>query len=171
MARSMPAQRPGESVQEVGTPPAFLAAVARRFGPIRWDLAANASNSVCGSDAYYGPGSRHGEDSLKERWHMHAGVLFLNPQFDSIQPFAAKCVEEGRLGARVKMLVPAAVSTNWWAEHVHQKAMVLFLRPRLKFVGHAQGFPKDLALVCQLPWAVPGYHTWNWSHPIEAAAP
>lgn len=170
MTRVMPAQKPHASEQAVGTPPEFLRAVARRFGPIRFDLAANAGNSVCG-ESFYGPGSKHGEDSLQQHWNLHGGVLFLNPQFDSIPPFAEKCVEEGRLGARVKMLVPAAVSTNWWAEHVHQKAMVLFLRPRLVFIGHKHGFPKDLALVCQLPWAVPGYHTWNWSHPTEAAAP
>lgn len=167
----MPEQRPGDSEQEVGTPRPFLDAVERRFGPIRWDLAANASNTVV-PDAYYGPGSRHGEDSLVMPWALnHAGVLWLNPPFGNIKPFAAQCATEGPRGARVKMLVPAAVSTEWWKTYVHQQALVLFLRPRLEFVGHDHGFPKDLALVCYGPWVAPGYHTWRWDHPTEAAAP
>jgi phage N-6-adenine-methyltransferase len=170
MTRTMPAQKPGASEQVVGTPPAFLTAVERRFGPIRWDLAATHANTVL-PVYHYGPGSKYGENALTERWAQHGGVLWLNPEFSDIDPWAAKSNTEGRAGARVKMLVPASVGTDWWAEHVHYKAMVLFLRPRLTFIGHTDPYPKDLALCCYGPWVSPGYNTWRWDHETEAAAP
>lgn len=165
----MPAQNPGTSEQAVGTPRPFLDAVERRFGPIRWDLAANAENHVVAD--WYGPGSPHATDALVMPWWKHGGVLWLNPEFGNIPPFAQKCDEDGRRGARVKMLVPAAVSTEWWFKFVHNRALVLFLRPRIQFIGHDQGFPKDLALCCYGPWVAPGYHTWRWDHETEVAAP
>ena len=166
--RAMPAQKPGKSEQAVQTPPEFLAAVARRFGPIRWDLAANASNHV--APGWYGPGSPDGEDALAQDWSKRGGVLFLNPEFGNIPPFAKLAAEFGPRGARTKMLVPAAVSTEWWVKFVHQRALVLFLRPRIKFVGHDAGFPKDLALCAYGPWVAPGYSTWRWDAD-EVAAP
>lgn len=162
----MPAQNPGASEQAVGTPPEFLRAVVRRFGPIRWDLAADSTNHVV--EKWYGPGSPDGEDSLVMPWWQLPGVLFLNPPFGNIKPFAEKLADEGPRGARVKMLVPAAVSTEWWAKFVHNRALVLLLRPRLKFVTHDHGFPKDLALVCAGPWMAPGYHTWRWDAEVAA---
>lgn len=163
----MPQQRPSESEQEVRTPAEFIDAVERRFGRIRFDLAANASNAI--RPAFFGPGSTIGEDALAHPWDQMGGVLWLNPPFGNIPPFAEKCAKEGPLGARVKMLVPAAVSTNWWAKSVHGQALVLFLRPRIRFVGHKAGFPKDLALCCYGPWVAPGYSTWRWDAPEVAA--
>jgi hypothetical protein len=165
----MPEQKPGESEQVVGTPRAFLDALERRFGPIRWDLAANASNAVVDGGRFYGPGSAHGEDALVMPWWKLGGVQFLNPEFGQCAEFAAKACAEGRLGARVKMLVPASVSTDWWRESVHGQALALFIRPRLTFVGHDDAYPKDLALVAYGPWVAPGYDTWKWNA-TEAAA-
>lgn len=167
--RTMPAQKPGASEQSVGTPRPFIDAVERRFGPIRWDLAGDSTNHVC--DRWYGPGSPDGEDSLTQDWSARSGVLYLNPEFGNIPPFAQRCAEMGPRGARVKMLVPAAVSTEWWFKFVHNRALVLFLRPRLTFIGHKAGFPMGLALVCHGPWIAPGYHTWRWDHAMEVAAP
>jgi phage N-6-adenine-methyltransferase len=157
---SMPSQQPGASVQEVGTPPEFLCAVEGRFGKITWDLAANESNHVV--PWWFGPGSQFGEDSLTIPWTEKAGgLLWLNPPFGRIAEFAAKCKAEARLGAKIIMLIPASVSTNWFAEHVYGFASVRPIRPRLTFVGHKAPFPKDLMLAlwnvrgvgfCPLKW-------------------
>ena len=62
--------------------------------------------------------------------------------------------------ARIAFLIPAAVGTNYWARHIDRKAMVYFLSPRLTFVGHAQSYPKDLALC--LYGDPPRYECWRW---------
>jgi len=157
--RKMPAQKPGRSKQDYATPRPFLDAVERRFGPIRWDLAAHAGNPVVPD--YYGPGSKRGEDSFAQAWSLQGGVLWLNPPFSDIAPWAEKAADEGSRGARVVMLVPAAVGSNWFAEHVHHRALVLAIRPRLCFDG-VDPYPKDLILVCHGPWIAPGFDCWRW---------
>lgn len=159
MPRQMPAQKPGESEQVVCTPPEFLAAVVRRFGPIRFDLAATEENKV--APAYFGPGSTHGEDALEQRWIL-GGVLYCNPPFGDIEPWVRKAVEEGADGARVHMLLPASVSSRWFLEHVHRRALVLALCPKLSFVDHDNQFPKDLMLCVFGPWVAPGFDVWRW---------
>ncbi len=166
--RTAPAQKPGKSKQDYATPRPFLDAVERRFGPIRFDLAAHDRNRVV--TAYYGPGSPHGEDSLAQDWAQHGGVLWINPPFDDIAPWAKKCREEGVRGARPVLLVPAAVGSNWFAREIHQHALVLALRPRLSFDGE-NPYPKDLMIAAWGPWVAPGFATWRWDHPTEVAAP
>jgi phage N-6-adenine-methyltransferase len=160
MARSMPAQKPGESKQDYQTPPEFLDAVQRRFGPIRVDLAAHERNHVV--PTYYGPGSPFGEDAFKADWSMHGGVLWLNPPFGNVEPFAKKCREDGARGARVTMLIPAAVGTDYFAQHIHRHALILGLSPRITFVGESDPFIKDLILCAYGPWVAPGFDVWRW---------
>jgi len=152
-------QKPGDSEQIVRTPPEFLAAVERRFGPIRFDLAANADNHV--APEWYGPGSPLGEDALTQSW-QRGGVLWLNHPFAESARFAAKAHEEGDRGARIHMLMPAAVSTVWFSEHVYGHALVLALRPKIRFVGHTADYPKDLILAVYGPWVAPGFDVWRW---------
>jgi len=162
MARAMPRQRPGASEQVVGTPRAFLDAVEARFGPIGLDLAANCENHVC--DLWVGPGSPllGGTDALAPSFSWRGRSLrWLNPPFGDIEPWAAKCAAE-RHHATIAMLIPAAVSTNYFAEHIHGKALVLAIRPRIRFVGHPTGFPKDLVLTVWGPWVAPGFDLWKW---------
>lgn len=174
----MPRQKPGESVQTYGTPSGFLGAVQARFGRIVWDLAANASNSVCG-DRYFGPGSRWGEDSIERAWdHLPGvprdGLRWLNYPFGDPARWMAKVAREAAFGIRLAVLGPASVSSNWFADYVEDQALVLPVRPRLKFVGQApnpktgkvDGYPKDLALmVFGVP---PGFETWRWDRPAAA---
>lgn len=61
---------------------------------------------------------------------------------------------------RVPMLSPAAVSTRWFAEHVHGKALVLALRPRIRFVGHEGDCPKDMMI--SLYGLRAGFALWRW---------
>src|SRR5690606_17204709 len=82
----MPAQKPGRSAQDYATPRVFLDAVERRFGRIRWDLAAHELNAVC--DLWIG---EH-QDSLTVPWAEQCrGLCWLNPPFGDIEPWAAKC--------------------------------------------------------------------------------
>lgn len=159
-----------DSKQEVGTPRAFLDAVEERFGVIDWDLAADASNAVTGK--YLGPGSHRGEDSLAVDWAMLPGAfdgrLWLNPPFGKIAPFAEKCAEQApSIAGPILMLVPASIGTEWFARHVHRKALVLALRPRLTFVGHKDPYPKDLMLVVFGRWVVPAFDAWKWNTSAE----
>ena len=156
-----PAQKPGKSVQEVGTPAEFLRAVEGRFGPILFDLAANAANSVCGAD-YFGPGSAWGEDAMVQPWRIRRGLCWLNPEFADLGPWAAKAAEEGPLGANLTMLTPASIGSTWFARHVFGKALVLGLSPRLTFVGSTSPYPKDLMLSVFGPSVVPGFDVWRW---------
>jgi len=80
-----PAQKPGKSRQDYGTPPEFLRAVERKFGQIVVDLAAHERNHV--APDYYGPHT----NSLVQDWTKHEGVLWLNPPFGKPEPWAAKC--------------------------------------------------------------------------------
>jgi phage N-6-adenine-methyltransferase len=162
MKRKMPRQKPATSEQTVCTPLEFIAAVERRFGLITCDLAATRENAV--HPNFLGPGSKYSEDALSVSWQGPAGpVLWLNPPYSRCADFAKKAAEEGAKGARVHMLVPASVGSNWFADHVHGKALVLALRPRLTFVGHRWPFPKDLLLCVYGPFVVPGFGLWKWN--------
>ena len=156
--RFMPAQKPGKSVQEVGTPREFLGAVERRFGKITWDLAANEKNKV--AFMHLGPGSAY-PDALAEDWSDgFNGLLWLNPPYSKIGPWAQKCHENRGDRSRIAFLVPAGVSTKWFRNYVHEKALVLFISPKLTFVGHEQQYPKDLILA--MYGEKPGYECWRW---------
>lgn len=158
--RKAPRQKPGKSRQDYGTPHDFLHAVESRFGEIAIDLAAHADNAV--TSAYFDPT----DDSLSMSWReaLDPGDIgWLNPPFAKIGVWAAKCVEESehlRGGARILMLVPAAVGSNWFRAHVNRKAYVHVLSPRLIFTGETHSFPKDLMLVEY--GAAPGLDCWRW---------
>lgn len=157
--RTMPAQKPGESQQDYGTPRRFLNAVEHRFGPIAWDLAAHERNHVC--DLWIG----EEQNSLAVRWATElSGVLWLNPPFDDIAPWARKCAVEARRGARILMLTPASVGANWFWDNVnpHRDALVLTLAPRLTFVGETQPYPKD-CILSAYGFGRVGFHRWKWS--------
>ena len=164
-SRKMPAQKPGKSEQTVETPSDFITAVEARFGKIDFDLAAVYSNAK--ASRFFGPTA----DSLKQDWTKLKGNLWLNPPFGDIAPGAQKCAESTAGLSALKtasrcilLLVPASVGSNWWAEHVDQKALVLFTSPRLKFVNHKTSYPKDLALVVYSAMR-PGYECWRWNSP------
>lgn len=146
----------GKSIQTYRTPDDFRMAVIRKFGMPHWDLAAEA-DTVFAEDPknFYS----EKEDAFTRVWSLTVQLNWLNPPFSNIAPWAKKCAEESRLGARILFLVPASVGSNWWAEYVHNHALVYFLRPRLCFDGIAP-FPKDIAL-CY--WgATSGFQCWKW---------
>ena len=118
-----------------------------------------------------GDGGAEAFDTLAQDWsairvresgptHDQRGLLFLNPEFSEIAPYSAKCLAESKREAKSALLVPASTGSLWYAHHVHDKALVLFLRPRLSFDGKAP-YPKDCLLA--LHGERPGFETWDWT--------
>jgi DNA N-6-adenine-methyltransferase (Dam) len=152
----MPSQRPGRSVQEVGTPDDFLSAFETRFGSIVWDLAANSKNSVLGR-GHYGPGSEFGEDSLDKDWSTLNGELWLNPPFEDIGPWARKATQ----GGNVNLFVPLS-SSNWARDYCWGVGKIYVLNPRITFKGHKTAYPKDMMLVRYGLAITPTVELWRW---------
>jgi phage N-6-adenine-methyltransferase len=145
----------GRSKQDYGTPPEFIDAVRARFGRLDWDLAASTENAV--ASRFF----TEEEDSLKQDWGECSGTLWLNPPFADIEPWARKCSEQRWRREWLLLLTPASVGSNWFAERVFGKALVLFLSPRLQFVGTDSSYPKDLALSC-FGFGASGFECWRW---------
>lgn len=148
------------SKQDYATPREFMAAVEARFGPIAFDLAAHADNAK--ARRWFGPGG-DAEDALAEPWHdlitFGDGLLWLNPPFADIAPWAAKCAREANAGANILLLVPAAVGSNWFRDHVFNRAAVYLLNGRLSFDGKAP-YPKDCLLAHY--GETPHVCVWDW---------
>lgn len=154
----MPAQKRGSSRQDYQTPPEFLAAIERQFGPIGFDLACSVDNMV----APRGFTAEH--DALQQDWSklcLRAGaVAFCNPPFSNIKPWAQACCSVRMLRRHTLLLVPYSGGAGWWARHVMGRAMVFGI-PRLTFVGAADPYPKDLAL-CVYGFRAVGHGYWDW---------
>lgn len=148
----------GRSKQDYGTPPEFITAVERRFGAIVCDLAASHANTKAAR--FYDEAT----NSLAQPWAKNdpIGTLWLNPPFSDIATWAEKCAAEcsGRNGL-ILFLTPASVGANWFENHVHRKALVLALSPRLTFEGTSDPYPKDLMLSV-FGCGLCGFDTWRW---------
>jgi len=156
-----PKQKPGRSKQDYATPPEFIAAVVERFGVLAWDLAASHENAK--APHYF----IEADNSLDQNWSALQGNRWLNPPFCDIGPWAEKCSKTTLpSGDRIFLLVPASVGSNWFHRHVHGKALVLALSPRLSFDGK-NPFPKDCMLCVYGRHA--GFDVWRWNEKAEAA--
>lgn len=156
--RKVPVQKPGLSRQDYGTPCEFIHAVQDRFGPITRDLAASSANAK--ALKFYGIE----DNSLLQPWAENdpTGLLWLNPPFANLREWAQKCAHEAprRLGL-IAMLTPASVGSNWFVEHLHRKAMVLALSPRITFEGESTPYVKDLQLSV-FGYGMNGFDVWRW---------
>lgn len=155
---SMPRQKPHRSKQDYVTPPEFIEAVERRFGPLVCDLAASAENAR--APRFYDLA----RDSFSVPWASEhpTGTLWLNPPFADIEPWAEKCEFESTIRhGLILLLTPASIGSNWFAAHVHRKAVVLGLSPRMQFIGADDPYPKDLSLSVY-GFGLWGFDTWRW---------
>lgn len=151
---SGPNSDPRQGPQTFRTPPDFLRAVERKFGvEIAFDLACTAEDCVT-SQAFIVRGFFHdaGEDALAKPWPSlrNGQAAWCNPPYAKAGAFARVASESPH--CRTLMLVPASVGTAWFAQYVHQKALVCFLRPRLTFLQPdgtpmPQGINRDLMLL------------------------
>jgi phage N-6-adenine-methyltransferase len=164
---SEPIQKPGKSKQDYGTPWSLIRAIEARWGSLTIDLAARADNAK--APLFITPE----EDSLKQDWSTRIGdgLAWLNPPFGDIAPWAAKCSQA--FGTSIIMLTPASIGSEWFAEHCEGKAKIIGLRPRLRFEGCKDPYPKDCMLTL---WNErngifgdePDFQTWRWDVAVPA---
>ncbi len=130
------------SEQVVATPWEFMRAVEKKFGPICYDLAATTGNSKAGC-YFIDPEN----DTFKQNWAalLNGGLGWLNPEFDPMQKWVAKCSMEQQRGAELLALAPASIGTNWFWDHVQPYATVYSIG-RITFEGSKDPYPKDLIL-------------------------
>lgn len=152
------------SKQDYTTPDDFMAAVALRFGPIAFDLAAHAGNAR--SPNYFAPVTgpegplpldpkAHGMDAFDFSWakvsdkfrrrDRSKGVLWLNCEFADIPKWSSRCRNEAMLGANILLLTPAAVGSNWFADNIAGQADVYLLKGRLSFLP-GESYNKDCTI-------------------------
>ncbi len=151
-----PSINKGRSRQDFETPWEFIHAVEKRFGPLKIDLAASPENTK--APAYI----TANENSLDIAWGSINGNCWCNPPFGNISPWAAKCATPQREYAdatKFLLLTPASVGANWFTKYVFNRALVLFLSPRICFDGK-NPFPKDCIL--SVYGATPGFECWRW---------
>lgn len=125
------------------TPRALLEALASVFG--RFDLdpcAPRKSRTRVKAKVHL----THEDDGLSLAWH---GTVFVNPPYGrTLALWAAKArreVEDGR-ARTVVALLPARPDTNYWHKHIAGRAVVYFLRGRLRFGDSEQSAPFPSAL-------------------------
>ena len=154
-----PPQKPGKSKQDYETPKAFVDSVEARWGRLDVDLAASEENAKAPLFL------TQTTDSLSVDWvrRFRGKACWLNPPYADLAPWAEKCAAAGpAMGqGRIYLLTPASVGANWFAEHVHRRALVLGISPRLQFVGTDAVYPKDLMLSVFAP-GLTGFDVWRW---------
>jgi phage N-6-adenine-methyltransferase len=164
--RTGPSINKGRSKQDYGTPPEFIDAVVKRFGPLYADLAATNENKK--ALIYLGPD--HPSPDLRDSLALDIDWaelfpnknLWLNPPFANIDPWAEKLAKQCRYRLGLSFfLTPASIGSNWFANHVAGKAFVLGLSPRLTFDGTDDPYPKDLSLSV-FGFGLHGFDTWRW---------
>lgn len=165
------------SKQDYSTPKIFIEAVEKRFGKLVWDLAATEDNAK--APKFITPE----QDSLAHGWPVELGPYWLNPPFDNITPWAAKCAEKYLRGT-ILFLTPAAVGSNWFRDYVWGKAKVIALNGRIIFDGQVEPegwqekhpgkiwkpevYPKDLILSVYNPTLTMcegldrPFEVWDW---------
>lgn len=116
---SGPTIKRGESSGDIWTPQVFRDAVTEKFGLPYFDLACSGDNMF----ASYG-GYTPTDNSLVQPWANIKQLLWLNPPYSNIAPWAKKCADESLKGAQILLLVPASVGANWYWDHVEPYADV-----------------------------------------------
>lgn len=156
-----PAQKRGRSKQDYQTPPDFIEAVLRylRIGDFDIDVAASAENRV--TERFYS--AADDALSLYNPWRVGEGWAWCNPPYANIAPWVKRASYEQReCGAKIAMLLPAGVGSNWFKASVHEQCACLFLNGRITFVGTTQPYPKDCLLLLYSPYLKAGYEVWRW---------
>jgi phage N-6-adenine-methyltransferase len=160
----MPVQNRHRSIQTYETPKDLLDAIKMQWEIEAFDvdLAAQDAASSKGLE-FISPE----QDSLATPWPFGAD-LWLNPPFKNITPWVRKAAEWHRdpgqfYGGLLLMLLPAAVGSNWYRDHVEPHARVHVLNPRITYVGHTDPYPKDCMLIeLGVGVELPSFQTWRW---------
>jgi DNA N-6-adenine-methyltransferase (Dam) len=163
-----------ESKQDYATPTEFLDAVETRWGKLHLDLAAHSQNVKL--PRWYGPGGeKENTLAIDLDWPLDLRC-WLNPEFNNIEPYVAKCCLTQRrrrlarfdvngmdasetLGA-IFLLVPASIGSNWFRDYVNGVAAIYALNPRIQFDGSEDPFMRDCILAVY--GHLPGFDVWRW---------
>lgn len=137
-----PAHNRHASRQDYETPPDFLSAVVKRFGPLAIDLAA-ASRAVAKAPVFLSPA----QDSLTVDWLRLSpfGNRWLNSPFDPLSPWAMKCSAYAIRGGTAPILALSPLTITA-LRHANGRADVKLLDGRITFVGEDHAYPGDLML-------------------------
>jgi phage N-6-adenine-methyltransferase len=118
------------------TPQTFFDEVNTEFD-CTLDVCADYSNAKCG--LYF----TKEMDGLKQNWGSH--VCWMNPPYGrEIGKWVKKAAESGTV---VVALLPARTDTRWFHDHVQGKALIRFIKGRLKFGGAKNSAPFPSMLV------------------------
>lgn len=81
------------------------------------------------------------ENGLKQNWEGE--TVFCNPPYGrNIKEWVEKCYVESRnLKTTVVMLIPARTDTSYFHDYIYKKAIIRFIRGRLKFGGSKNAAP------------------------------
>lgn len=143
--RARVARPRGESKQDYCTPRVFLDAVERKFGPIVWDLAATAYQSVIGYRLpanYFGPDHvlESRRDALSAVWNqIEPGLRWLNPPFSHIAPWVKRCALYASATKPIALLVPASIGANWYWDYVAPNARTFSVGRMMFVIRHEDG--------------------------------
>jgi hypothetical protein len=138
--------------QDYGTPPELIECVERRFGKIVIDLAAHEGNHVC--PLWIGPGGFLDDLKSLTMPDIHAihkllpsdnirWIAWLNPPFSDIP---AMIYASLRLDIPTVINVPDGLETEWY-EEIGLISDGYVLKPRVKYVGMDQGYPKNVLAI------------------------
>jgi hypothetical protein len=116
----------------------------------------------------------YGHDAFKHSWadlsrklrapvpDSYAGLLWLNCEFSDIATWSKRCKQEGRQGANILLLTPAAVGSNWFRDNIAGEAAVYILNGRPSFIEGGPGYNKDCMISWFGPYSARGMHLWQW---------
>lgn len=108
--------------------------------------------SVAKAPAYITPAG----DGLKQNWADWAKPLtvFVNPPYGrALKHWVKKCADEAENGAHVVALIPPAMATGWWYEHVVQRAnRVIVYVGRISFLLDGKPTGKKWVDSCLVEW-------------------
>ncbi len=126
---------------EYGTPDDLFDVLYKQFGPFDMDGAAQPGNAKLANFT---------DNASMETWK---GRVWCNPPFSNMKYFAELADKYARFWANppglrrtVTMLCRCDVSTKWWQNCCHNRA-VYMLRKRVQFVGATQGYNFPVAVV------------------------
>lgn len=139
------------------TPPALFEALDREFGPFVLDAAALPGNAKCAR--FWTPA----ENGLAQPWGP--GPTWCNPPYSDPGPWCRKAVAEARAGNLSVLLLKSDTGTTWFQEDIAGQAEVIFLCPRVRFVGAPNQAPwPNLVAVYRpgLDLPLSPWRCWNW---------
>lgn len=129
--------------QAFNTPAAVLEAIAP-MGRIALDPCSNAGSIVGARVAWT---VEH--DGLACAWApqvLRGELCFVNPPFDELARWVARCIEEAAAGCEIVLLSPARVDVGWWDRMLDAGAVAALWRGRLRFLGMGSApFPAALS--------------------------